>query len=233
MSGKRVWVLLVLFLVVSVANSQEPQPARVRLMQLSYVSEGSAAVNILVDDAAVFDGVGFPFTTEYIELAGGSHTLTVVSAGGPNYSASLSLMLEPGYSYSVVADGDYREGVTFIVVDEGAGPSEESGSVALVVNLTGQPITGIAIDGESVLDEVEAGSFGEISLPSVEFDMSGRLGDREYSESFGPHSNTRFLIAVRLTPSGDPQLIYQRSSPLTIVGYLESVGEGAQFSQIA
>ncbi len=233
MSGKLALVVLALCLAVTAARGQETESARLRLMQLSYVSEGSAAADIQVDDIVIFEGIGFPFTTEYAELAAGSHTLTISNTDEPDFSASIPLELESGRSYTVVACGDYREGVNFIVVDESAAVIEPPGSYALIVNLTGQPITAIAIDGEPVLDAVDAGSYGGIGLPSAEFVMSGRLGDRDYSETFNPHSNTLFLIAVRLMPSGDPQIIYLRSSPLTVADYLQSVGEGAQFSQAA
>ncbi len=43
MSGKLALVVLALCLAVTAARGQETESARLRLMQLSYVSEGSAA----------------------------------------------------------------------------------------------------------------------------------------------------------------------------------------------
>lgn len=232
MSRNLALVMLALLFGVHVVSGQDDEIARLRVMQLSYVTQGSAIADIRIDDDIVFEAISFPFTTDYIELAADSHTLTTTISNDPNISASTSLVLESGHSYSVIVEGDYREGVTFILVEENDAPLEETGSAAILVNLTGQAITDIALDDDPVLEHIPVDAYGVISLPVTEFTLSGRLGDRGYSETFNPHSNTLFLVAVRLLPSGDPQIIYQRSSPLTIAGYLQSVGEGAQFSQI-
>lgn len=226
-------MLLALLFMVNIVSSQDDETARVRVMQLSYVSEGSAVVDIQINDDVVFERISFPFTTDYIELTAGNHALTTKISDDMDTAESTLLTLESGHSYSVIVAGDYREGVIFILADENDVPLEETGSAAILVNLTGQAITDIAIDSESVLEMIPPDGYGVISLPIIEFTLSGNLGDQSYSETFNPHSNTLFLVAVRLSPSGDPQVIYQRSSPLTVADYLQSVDEGAQFSQIA
>jgi hypothetical protein len=233
MFRKLALVMLAMLLAVNIVSGQDDEITRLRVMQLSYVSQGSAVVDIQIDEAAVFEGISFPFITDYVELAAGGHTLTTTISNDPDVLASMLLMLEVGHSYSVVVEGDYREGVTFIVVDENDVSLEATGSAAILVNLTGQTITDIALDGEPVLETISVDDYGIISLPVTEFALSGRLGDRSYSETFNPHSNTLFLVAIRLLPSDDPQVIYQRSSPLTVADYLQSIGEGAQFSRIA
>ncbi len=60
MSGKLALVVLALCLAVTAARGQETESARLRLMQLSYVSEGSAAADIQVDESVMFEGIGFP-----------------------------------------------------------------------------------------------------------------------------------------------------------------------------
>lgn len=227
-----VLVMLALILAFNIASGQDGEKVRLRVMQLSYVSQGSAVVDIQIDHDVIFEAISFPYTTDYIELTAGSHTLATTITNDPDASASKLLMLGAGHSYSVVVEGDYREDVTFTVIDENNVLLEDTGSAAVLVNLTGQAITDIALDSGPVSDLISVDSYGVISLPVMEFTLSGTLGDRSYSETFTPHSNTLFLIAVRLLPSGDPQIIYQRSSPLTIADYLQSINAGAQFAQV-
>lgn len=233
MPNKLVLMLLILVFAASSVSGQAAEEAHLRVMQLSFLSSGSAVVDIRLDETPVFEAISFPFATDYVELAAGSHTLTTTIADEPDFSASTTLNLASGHHYSVIVEGDYREGVTFMLIDETDIPLEETGSAAIIANLTSLPLTEIAIDGERVVDSLPAGEYRSLSLPVTEFAISGRLAGRDYSESFNPHANTLFLVAVRLSPSGDPQVIYQRFSPLTIAAYLQSVDAGAQFSQIA
>ncbi|MBK8020601.1 MAG: fasciclin domain-containing protein [Chloroflexi bacterium] len=231
-SGKFFLLTLALLIVAGAVGAQSDEPAMLRVMQLSYVLHVSATIDIRVDEAVIFEGIGFPFATDYVELAPGDHTLTTMIADQRDATATVPIALEPGHRYSVVIEGDYTDGVTFVTVDETALLAEGGGSSAIIVNLSGQPISDIAVDGEAALESVGPDSYGLLPLPAKEVVISGKVGDQTYSETFTPHSNTEFLIAVRQMPSGEPQITYHRSSPLTIAEYLRSIGQGAQFSGI-
>lgn len=231
---KRLFGLFVMLLIVAGAvGAQSNESTWLRIMQLSYVLHVSATIDIQVDEAVIFEGVGFPFATDYVELVPGGHTLTTTISDQPDASATMPLVLEPGHRYSVVVEGDYTDGVTFVTVDETALLAEGEGSSAIIVNLSGQPITDIAVDGEAALESIGPHSYGVVHLPTEEVVIGGKVGDLNYSETFTPHSNTEFLIAVLQMPTGEPQIIYHRSSQLTVAEYLGSIGQGAQFSGIA
>lgn len=223
---------IALLLVVNSTIAQNNETARLRLMQLSFSSQ-SAMADIQIDGEVVLEGISFPFTTDYLELTPGSHILTTMISGEPTATASASLTLEAGKSYSVIVEGDYAEGANFIVIDESMMLLEATASAAMVINLTNQPISNIALNDRLLIENIPMGEYRTLSLPSTEFTLSGNLGDRRYSETFSPHSNTLFLIVIRLIPSGEAQIIYHRSSPLTVADYLQSVDAEAQFSQIA
>lgn len=233
MFKKFVFTIMTVFFAANIASGQGDEIARLRVVQLSYISEGSAIVDIQLNDDVVFEGVSFPFMTDYVELTAGDHRLMTSISDQAGASASTPLMLESGHSYSLIVAGDYQETVTFILIDENNAPLPETGSAAILINLTGQTINDIALNDEILVDSIVAGDFSTINLPITEFTLSGGVGSQKYSETFTPHSHTLFLVVVRLLPSGDAQVIYQRSSPLTIADYLQSVDEGAQFSQIA
>lgn len=226
--------VLILLTLIGGAAAQAPETARLRIIQLSYIPEVSATVDVQIDDAVVFEDIGWPFATDYLELPAGTHTLTTTIVDDPSASASAVLELEAGHDYSVVVDGKYTEAVNFTLLDYTALlPDVSEGSNAVVVNLTDEAITDIAIDGELVLDTIAGRAHAVISLPDVEATLSGRVGESEYSEVVTPFSYTDFLITVVPNDSGVPQLVYHRSSRLTVAEYLGSIGEGAEFSQVA
>lgn len=233
MSKKLVFLMMALLLLGNAASAQNDPPARLRMMQLSFVPPSNAVIDVQIDGTVVFEGIGFPFATDYLDVIPGNHTLTTTIVDPTNAAASTSLTLQAGHRYSVVVSGDYTDLITFITIDETDSLPAATGSTAAIVNLTGQPIEDITLDGEPALDDIPVNGYGFVRLPETEFVMGGRLDDQSYSETFNPHTNTHFLIAVRLLPTGEPQIIYHRSSQLSIAGYLQSVAGGAQFSQIA
>lgn len=233
MPKKSFYLLLILLFSIRLVQAQGDDPARLRIMQLSYLPEISAVIDIMLDDALIFEDIGWPFATDYVEVAAGEHTLTTAIVGQPDASASTALTLESGQSYSVIVDGEYSQQVTFVVVEETELLVEADGSTAIIVNLTEQAISNVTIDDAPALPEIPAGDYGFLELPLTEATIGGMVGDLAYSEVFTPHANTDLLIAVRLTSTGEPQIIYHRSSSLTIAEYLQSIHEGAQFAQIA
>lgn len=233
MTKLSVSLLMILFFSIVFVQAQDEQPARLRIMQLSFIPESSATIDIQIDGAVIFDQISFPFATDYHEIAPGDYTLTTNISDQLDASASTMLSLQSGHTYSVVVSGNYAEQVTFVTIDETAELTDVTGSTAFVVNLTGQPITNITVQGERALDGIAAQEYSFLRLPATEFVISGQIGGTEYSETFNPHANTDFLIAVRLLPSGEPQIIYQRSSRLTIAEYLRSITEGAQFTRVS
>ncbi|MBK9121893.1 MAG: fasciclin domain-containing protein [Chloroflexi bacterium] len=233
MNAKRVLTVLLMFAVSFMAHGQADKPARLRVMQLSYVLDVSALVDVAVDGNVLFEEISFPFVTDYVVLAPGEHELTTSISGRDDYVASLTLTLEAGTDYFVIVEGDYAQGVNYMVIVLGIPPDSPAQSAAIVANLTSLAITDLAVDDQLVVESVTPGDYATLALPNVEFAVSGSFGDQSYSETFTPHSNTRQIIAVRQQPSGEPMQIYDRSSWLSVADYLRSVEEGAQFSRVA
>jgi uncharacterized surface protein with fasciclin (FAS1) repeats len=233
MPKKALYLLLILLFGITFVRAQGDDPAQLRVMQLSYLPELSSTIDIDLDGSVIFEDIGWPFATDYVAVAAGDHTLTTAIVDRPDASASTVLTLEAGHGYSVIVDGEYTQEVSFIVIDETELRTDAEGSSAIIVNLTDQAITDVTIDDASALSEIPAGGYGFLALPPTEATIGGMIGDLEYSEVFTSHANTEFLIAVRSMPSGEPQVIYHRSSRLTIAEYLRSIHEDAQFARVA
>lgn len=233
MPKKTLYLLLILVFTITFVQAQGDDPARLRIMQLSYLPEISAVIDIVLDDALIFEDIGWPFATDYVEVAAGEHTLTTAIADQPDTNASTVLTLESGQSYSVIVEGEYSQQVTFVVVEETELLAEADGSTAIIVNLTEQAISNVTIDDVPVLSEIASNTYGFLPLPPSASTIGGMIGTTTYSETFIPHANTDFLIVVRSMPSGEPQIIYHRSSRLTIAEYLQSIYEGTQFARVA
>lgn len=233
MPKKALYLLLILLFSITFVQAQSDDPAQLRVMQLSYLPELGSAIDVDLDGSIIFEDIGWPFATDYVEIATGEHKLTTTLVDQPAASASTGITLEAGHSYSVIVDGDYSQQIAFVVVEETDLLAEADGSTAIIVNLTEQAISNVTIDDAPVLSEIPAGDYGFLALPLAEATIGGMVGELEYSDIFTPHANTDFLIAVRLQPSGEPQVIYHRSSRLTIADYLQSIHEGAQFARVA
>jgi uncharacterized surface protein with fasciclin (FAS1) repeats len=233
MLKRLVFSVLFLLSAVSVSAAQE-SGAWLRVMQLSYLSEGSASADIRLDDRLVFENISYPFATDYIEAAPGDHTLSTTIAGSES-SASTALTLEAGGSYSVIVEGDYTDGVRFIVVDETEMPLEATGSAAIVVNLTPDALD-ITV-GDAAAESISAGGYGVIDLPETAFNATvtptGAPDEVLSADSFVPMPNTTLLAAAMRTTSGDFYTIFHRSSALTIAEYLQAMQGSADFSRIA
>lgn len=233
MPKKTLYLLLIPLLSIMLVQAQANEYAQVRMMQLSYLPPSGSVIDIDLDGSVVFEDIGWPFATDYVEVTAGEHTLTTTLVDQPDVSASTAITVESGHSYSVIISGDYSQQIAFVVVEETELLAEVEGSTAIIVNLTAQPISNVTIDDAPVLSEIPADDYGVLALPPTEATIEGLVGDLAYSESFTPYANTDFLIVVRSMPSGEPQIIYHRSSRLTIAEYLRSIHEGAQFSRVA
>lgn len=226
---KKLGLVLIGLLFAVSPSSAQADSARLRVIQLSFIPQISAVVDIAIDDAVVFERIGFPFATDYIELEPGSHMLTTTIVDHNDATASTLLTLESGGSYSVIAEGDYTDQVSFTVVDENDLPLAETGSAGIIVNLSPDPIQDIYMDDKLVLEMIPAGAYDVTSLPVTEFTLAGHVGDTSYSEDFTPLSNATLLAVV----NRNSQVIFHRSSSLTIAEYLQSIDEDAQFARIA
>lgn len=233
MDAKRVLAILLAIVISIGVSGQAEMPARLRVMQLSYVPDVGAQIDVAVDGTVLFEEISYPFATDYVELAPGEHDLTTSISGRDDYAASLTLTLQAGVDYFVIVEGDYTQGVNHMVIELGESSDGPAQSHAYVANLTTLPITGLAVNDTLAIESVAPGDYAALPLPNVEFSVSGTFADQSYTETFTPHSNTRQIIAVRELPSGEPQLIYDRSSWLSVADYVRSVEEGAQFSRVA
>lgn len=232
MFKKSALTVIGLLVMLSIVNAQDQPPTRLRVMQLSFVSNGSATVDIQIDDDPAFEDIGFPFATDYLELPPGEHAVATIAEGGVA-EASTTVVLEAGRDYTLVVEGDYLDAVTFTLVDESDVPLEPTGSAAIVVNLTRQPITDIRVDSQPVRESIAAGQSGMFALPVTPFTLAGIVNGNRFSETYTPLANAVILTVVRDQPSGEPQVIYHLSSPLTAAEYLRAVNDGAQWSQAA
>jgi uncharacterized surface protein with fasciclin (FAS1) repeats len=70
-------------------------------------------------------------------------------------------------------------------------------------------------------------------LAVTPFTISGKLGEESYSDEIVPLSNAILLAVVRQNPDGAIQIIYQRSSLLTVAEYLQAVQPETQFARAA
>lgn len=233
MFKKLIFVILSLLWTMNSVHGQSDTFARLRIMQLSYLPPSNSTVEVHLDEAMIFEEIWFPFATDYIEVTAGDHVLRTSLVDQPDISASRALRLEAGHSYSVIVHGDYSQEVTQVVVDETDLRADVNGSTATIVNLSGQTISNVMVENRQVVPEIASNGYGFLALPPKETTVSGMIGDSAYSETVTPHANTDFLIAVFLTPTGEPQIIYHRSSRLTISDYLRSIHEGAQFERVA
>ncbi|MBZ0282642.1 MAG: fasciclin domain-containing protein [Anaerolineae bacterium] len=226
---KKLGFAFVLMLVMVRLSGAQEDFAQLRVMQMSFIPELSATVDIQVDDTVVFESISFPFVTDYIQLAPGQHTLKTIIVDHEKATASTILSVEAGRSYTVIAEGDYTDHVSFTIIDEAGLPLEVANSAAIVVNLTADPIRDIYLDDMLVIESVPAGAYDFIGLPLTDFTLTGHLGDETYSESFTPLSNATLLGVV----NRNLNVIFHRSSNLTIASYLQSIDAGAHFAPIA
>jgi uncharacterized surface protein with fasciclin (FAS1) repeats len=231
MIRKAFLALVVLIASVSIVSAQS-ETARLRVIQLSY-TDTHWTIDVLLDGEVVFEGIAWPFATDYVELAPGEHTLTTIMADAPEVSASVTVVVEAAHRYSVVVHGHYREGVTFTMIDENTLPLEETGSAGVIINMTGAPISKLTVNDVPIIASIPAGSQAALSLPVTPFTISGKLGEEDYSEEFVPLSNAILLAVVRQNPDGAIQILYQRSSPLTVAEYLQAVQPETQFARAA
>lgn len=223
------------FLMVSSSAAQQAgEPTRLRVMQLSFMSEEpfSAFINIWFDDDLVFENVVFPFTTDYVELSPGTHTITTAVAMEEPPVAAVTLNLEAGQSYTVIVDGDYSVGsVDFTLIPENDLPLDETGSAAILVNQLREPIDAY-IDDELIVEGLNPNDYALRSLPNrVLLITVTRAGDPDtiiYEVGGEALPNTTLLAVVIGSNAEDATLLLQRTSDLPITDYLKAhLSDGA------
>jgi hypothetical protein len=206
MIRKTLLALVVLIALVSIVSAQS-ETAWLRVMQLSY-TDTHWTIDVQLDGEIVFEGIAWPFATDYVELAPGEHTLTTTMVEVPEVSASATVVVEAAHRYSVVVHGHYSEGVTFTVIDETDLPLEAPGSVGVIVNMTAAPISELTVNDVPTIASIPAGGQEVVSLPVTPFTISGKLGEESYSDEIVPLSNAILLAVVRQNPDGAIQIIY-------------------------
>jgi len=230
---KKLTVLLLLLICFTVQINAQEDPARLRIMQLSFVPEVSSTIDIRIEDELVFELVSWPFTTPYLELVPGEHTLTTTTVDAEGISASTTLMLESGHDYVVIVEGDYsKDAVQFVVIDETDAPRDETGSVALIVNLTPEPVT-YSVNDEVLIERIPPGEHRFAALPQDFLSVSAAYVDAPdepiYEREIDAVLDLSLLNVLRVTAAGDPQGFLQRTSPATIAEFLLTFEEAALF----
>jgi len=221
-------LILAIALIVSslgVSNAQQDS-ARLRVMQLSFVPAVSATINITFDEQPVFENLSFPFTTDYADFPAGNHTLTTTIVDVEEATATHDMTLEAGHQYSLIVEGDYSEdAVRFILIDETELLTDQTGSIAIVVNLT--PVAmNLFIEDEIVVEELATENYDFFALPLNDFTVFGSFASTSDEPiEIGTYTalpNTVVLGVARQTDDGDLQTITHLATDLTIADYLQT-----------
>lgn len=226
-------LLICLLLITPSVDAQDSEPANVRVVQLSFVREGSFTIDVDIDNTLVFEDLSFPFSTPYISLSPGEHILTT-SLLETDLTDSTTLSLEEGHQYTVIVQGDYgQDAVQYMLVDETDLPVDETGSVAIVANLTTTSID-FLVDEENMIEALEAGSYAIISLPEdAETYTTAPIDDPDIDTVTGDLDNlsniTLITVALR-SDNGQIQNIQHHSSTLTIAEHMLSFENAAPFA---
>src|SRR5690349_23833644 len=135
---KLIFAVLMVSLFSRISIAAQDEQALLRITSLTYhvVSEGvsDSIADVYLDGELIFDAIPYPFTTDYIDAAPGDHLLTTVLTGeDAGQGAEFPIHVEAGGQYSVIAQGEYTEGIHFVLVDESEISMYAAGSAAVVV----------------------------------------------------------------------------------------------------
>jgi len=131
-------LLASLFAVLSTLYAQQmpSEGAVFRVSQLVYPN-----ADVLVDGESVLVELGYTLTSDYLPLAAGSHTLSVVPTG-QSAGATAEIEFAEGHRYTIAPIGTYdAPDASLLVVDETAelmALPENSGSYAIILHNVAQ-----------------------------------------------------------------------------------------------
>lgn len=231
MINKLLCALILLVASLSITTIAQEDFAYLRVMQLSFIPEESSIINVSIDDLPVFENVSFPFASPYIELAPGDHTLTASIVENADAMASTTITLQAHNRYTLIVEGDYsQDAVQFIIIDESHLPLDETGGVAIVVNLTPETVD-YRVNGELLLSAIEPEQVALVALPIGELSTTATIsGDSDnliFEQDFGAVPDRILITVLRVSSNGDIQQLFAQSSRATIAEYLLSL-EGAE-----
>lgn len=225
----------------SMSTAQE-ESAYLRIMQLSYDQQGdeptTSTVDISIDGELAFENIPYPFTTEYLSLNPGTHTIETAMTENDTAFASTEIELEAGQRYTMIANGNYSEGgVKYVIVSEYDLLVNERGHAVILVNQFTEPIN-VYFDGALVAENLNPDDYTFITPPLEEFTA-------ELTASSDPDTilasiertilpnNTTFLAVISGSSAEDIYPFFHRSSEMAIAEYLQSQVGTAPFGSAA
>jgi len=229
MIKKHILLLILMFILGTNALGfmAQEESVQLRVMQLSFIPAQSAMIDIRINNEIAFEGVRFPFTTPYVDLPPGEHTLTTTIVDNTDATASTSFTLEAGTHYTIIVEGDYSEdAVQFIIIDEADLPRDETGSAAVVVNLTPESLDYV-VNNEIAMTDIEPEEFRSATLPegylSTAVTITGNMSEVLFEQEFTAVPELTLITVLRTSSTGDLQRLFARSSSATIAEYLLSI----------
>lgn len=228
---------MVLLSAVSVSSARQDS-VRLRVMQLSFYQQGDepaiSTVDLSIDNEPVFADVEYPFTTDYMSLSGGIHTLTAAISGDVEISAQQALALAAGHRYTVIVGGNYDDEVAFHILDESDKPSDAN---LVLANLYPDALD-IYINDEIAAEKVNP-SGGYVFLQAPAGDFNARItpvGEPDtglVSTTYPTLPGTTLLLVATGEAPDNFFLFVNRSSELTVAACLTALAETPDFDRSA
>jgi uncharacterized surface protein with fasciclin (FAS1) repeats len=226
----RKWLFpLTLLLLLSVipASAQE-ELSSLRLTPLTYREESEgvfvSTMDIFLDGEIIFEAIPYPFTTDYVEVSPGEHTLTLAITGeAADQGVDFPLSIEAGGRYSLVAEGDFAQEVRFVLVDETDLPMKDTTSAAVVVNLYPEAID-IYGNQTLIVQNLAPGRSVPVALPIATIQVAiTRANNPNAVIHQGDYSgipNTYYLAIANGASPDEFSFITQAASDLPLAEYL-------------
>jgi hypothetical protein len=168
------------------AETTSATPTDEAAVRVAHMSPDAPNVDIGVDGSTVLEDVAFGAVSDYLALAGGSHTVTITPAGDPETVVfEGDVTVEAGTAYTVAAAGEVSEGADqpfepLILEDDNEPPSGDTARVRAVHASPDAPAVDItAGGGDTVLfDGVAYRGSGDTEVPAGDYTLQIR-GDTE------------------------------------------------------
>lgn len=192
--------------VATPAPAPTPAPANVRVTHASF---DAPAVNVLVNNAAALENVGYQVSSGWQQLTAAETSFQVDARLPGDATAAVinaTLTLESGKSYEVIALGKVADG------SAGSNPLE-----ALVITNEGTAVTAGNARAQVVHAAPDAPRV-DIYVTAVDAALSDSqpLATASYKENTAQVEVTAGDYQVRITPEGDKQTVVFDSGALTL-----------------